>query len=185
MIVFERSGAENTEAACKIAIEKAIEMDTDIICATTKGDSGIAMCEAAKAMGFPNKVVIVSHAYGSKEAGENAMSEEKRQIIESYGAKIVTTTHVLSGAERAFSEVFKGVYPVEVMAHTLRMICVGLKVCVEISVMALDCGAIPFGKKMVCVGGTRAGLDTVAVITPYHANRILRTHIHGIVCKPE
>ena len=185
MILFENAGAHNTEETCRIAIEKALEMDTDIVCATTQGNSAITMCEMAKAMGFTNQIVIVSHAYGTKEPGENEMSDEKRSIIEAYGAKIVTTTHVLSGVERAFSEVFKGVYPVEIMAHTLRMFGTGIKVVVEIAVMALDCGAVPYGKKLVCVAGTRSGLDTAAVISPYHAHKILRTRIHDILCKPE
>lgn len=185
MIAFEKGGPEHTEETCKIAIQKAIEMDTDIVCATTEGNSAVAMCEIAKAAGFPNRIVVVSHAYGTKEPGENEMSEEKRRILEGYGATIVSTTHVLSGAERAFSEVFRGIYPVEVIAHTLRMFSVGIKVIVEISVMALDCGAIPYGKKMVCVAGTHTGLDTAAVVTPYHAHKILRTRIHEILCKPE
>ena len=60
--------------------------------------------------------------------------------------KVFTTTHVLSGAERGLSRKFGGTYPVEIMAHTLRM-SDRCKVC-EIAVMAL-CWFIPYGRPVL------------------------------------
>ena len=185
MILFEKRGPQNTEETCKIAIAKAMELDTDLVSPTVEGTSAITLCEMAKAAGFQNKIVIVSHAYGTREPGANKLSEENRRVLENYGARVVTTTHVLSGAERGLSEVFHGIYPVEIMAHTLRMFGAGVKVAVEIAVMALDAGAVSYGKKIVCLGGTSRGVDTAAVLTPAHANRILQTRIHELLCKPE
>ena len=79
---------------------------------------------------------------------------------------------------------FKGTYHVEVMANTLRMFGQGVKVCTEISVMALDAGLIPYGVPVIAIGGTNKGADTSIVITPAHANRIFKTKIHEILCKP-
>ena len=185
MTTFEKGGAQNTEETCRIALEHAAALETDIVCATTSGDSAITLCRLAKESGFPGRIVVVSHAYGSKEPGENELSDEKRKSLEESGAVVLSTTHVLSGAERGFSEVFRGVMPVEIVAHTLRMFSAGVKVAVEIAVMALDAGLVPYGKRIVCLGGSHSGLDTAVVLTPSHANRILKTRIHEILCKPD
>jgi hypothetical protein len=99
--------------------------------------------------------------------------------------KVLTTTHVLSGAERGLSRKFGGVYPVEIIAHTLRMFGQGVKVCVEVAVMALDAGMIPYGEEVIAVGGTGRGADTAVIIKPAHANSILDTWISEIICKPK
>ena len=96
----------------------------------------------------------------------------------------MTAAHLLSGAERGLSKKFGGVYPVEIIAHTLRMFGQGVKVGVEIAVMALDAGAIPYGRDVVAVGGSGEGADTAIVIRPAHAQAILETHISEIICQP-
>ena len=184
MIIYEVAGAEHTEETCKIAIEKAMAMNTDIVASSTKGDSGIAICKMAKELGFNGKIIIVTHSWGFKEPGQNEMSTENRKVIEGYGAAVLSTTHLLSGAERAISGKFEGAYPVEMIAHTLRMFCQGVKVLPEISGMALDSGLIEYGKEIVCVAGTGSGLDTAAVITPAHGNHIFETTFNELLCMP-
>ena len=75
-------------------------------------------------------------------------------------------------------------YPVEIIADTLRMLGQGVKVCVECAIMALDAGEIPFGTPVVSIGGTSRGADTVLSVTPGYASTVLDTKIHAIYCKP-
>jgi hypothetical protein len=82
------------------------------------------------------------------------------------------------------SRKFGGAYPVEIMAHTLRMFGQGVKVCVEVAVMALDAGLIPHGREVIAVGGTGRGADTAVVIRPAHASSIFDTYICEVICKP-
>ncbi|MEQ8198505.1 MAG: hypothetical protein ABRQ27_10935, partial [Clostridiaceae bacterium] len=103
---------------------------------------------------------------------------------EESGIKVLSTTHVLSGAERALSKKFGGISPVEVMAYALRMFGQGLKVCVEVSVMAADSGFIPYLEPIIAIGGTGRGADTAIIISAAHASNILDTKIHEIICKP-
>jgi len=91
---------------------------------------------------------------------------------------------VPSGAERGMSKTFGGAYPVEIIAHTLRMFGQGTKVCVEVAIMALDAGLIPYGEPIIAIGGTGQGADTAVIITPSHASGIFETKIHEIICKP-
>ena len=60
----------------------------------------------------------------------------------------------------------------------------GTKVAVEIAVMALDAGLIPFGEPVIAVGGSGRGADTAVVLTPAHAKAIFDTEILEIICKP-
>ncbi|MCL2120998.1 MAG: hypothetical protein FWH28_01965 [Clostridiales bacterium] len=185
MKVFEKPGRENLAEASRIAIERATSMgNAPIVLSTTTGAAGARFCEIAKELGFGGQVVIVTHAYGSMKPGENALKDEHRAAMERYGAKLVTAAHALSGVERAMSTKFQGVYPTEIIAHTLRMLSQGVKVVVEIGSMALDNGAIPYGVPIVCAGGTGGGLDTVVVMSPAHANKIFETKIHEILCMP-
>lgn len=74
--------------------------------------------------------------------------------------------------------------PAQVVAHALRMFGQGTKVCVEIAVMALDAGLIPFGREIIAIGGTGRGADTALVLTPAHSRQFFATWIHEIICKP-
>ena len=112
------------------------------------------------------------------------MTNEEREKLISSGIKVLTTTHVLSGAERGLSAKFGGVSPVEVMASTLRMFGQGTKVCVEISVMAVDAGLIPYMQPVIAIGGSGHGSDTALIIRTAHANKILDTKIDEVICKP-
>ncbi len=185
MKVFEKPGKHNTEETCRIALERAASISAPVVAATTEGDSGVMLCELAEEAGFHGPLIIVTHAYGSRVPGENALRQECRDAMKSHGAVIVTAAHALSGAERAMSTQFKGIYPLEIIAQTLRMLSQGVKVVVEIGSMALDAGAVPYGVPVVAMGGTGRGLDTAVVMHPSHANRIFETKIHEILCMPQ
>lgn len=186
MKVFEKPGRQNTEEAIVMAVTRAKETGAPLLCATTQGISGKRLCELAKEMGYEGKIVICTSAYGVRATapGENMIKEENREAMKEYGVTFVTAAHILSGVERAMSTQFKGVYPTEIIAHSLRMLSQGVKVAVEIGSMALDAGALPYGVPIVTLAGTGGGVDTVVVISPAHANRIFETKIHEILCMP-
>ena len=184
MLTFEKLSPDNTTMALQLGINKAAELSTNIVLSTTTGASAVAAMEIAAKNGFNRRVVVVTHVWGMKNPGENELSEENRKKLEAAGASIVTAAHALSGAERAISGKFGGVYPVEIMAHSLRILSQGVKVCVEIAAMALDAGEIEARRPAVALGGTGRGLDTVCVITPAYTAKIFETRVHEILCKP-
>ena len=71
-----------------------------------------------------------------------------------------------------------------VVANTLRLFSQGTKVCVEIAMMAADCGAVGIDKQVISVAGSHAGADTALVLTPAASNRIRDLKIHEILVKP-
>ena len=171
----------NTEQVIQEAIKYAKENDINhIVIASVTGASLPELCRY-----FDGNIICVTHAYGYKTPGECEFPAELRAQYEAKGVKFVTAAHVLSGAERGISNVFKGMYPLEIMAQTLRMFGAGTKVGVECAIMALDAGCVPFGQKVISLGGTGRGLDSAIVVTPGYAQRVFSTHIHKIICKPE
>ena len=176
---FTSAGKSNTEQtmilANKIAAERGIR---HIVVATNTGDTARLLA------GTKAQVVCVTHSQGFAANGTNEMSDGMRQELTADGFKVLTTTHVLSGAERGISSRFGGVYPVEVIASSLRMFGQGTKVCVEISVMALDAGLIPYGEPVLAIGGSGRGADTALILIPAHASKILETKVLEVVCKP-
>jgi hypothetical protein len=182
---FDSVGRENTDKTIAIAVRKANEWKVShIVIASNTGKTADALATEARKSGFAGQLICVSHVNGFKEKGINELSGENRRRLEAQGIRVYTASHVLSGAERAISRAFNGAYPVEIIAHSLRMLGSGVKVAVEIAVMALDGGLIPYGKPVIAVGGTDSGADTAMLLTPGHAQAIFETRIHEILCKP-
>jgi hypothetical protein len=182
MTIFEKPGKANTGAAVNIALSEAKKRGIrHIVVASYTGYTA----DYFKAETGLN-IVIVRGSYGFyvKDANSIRMSQEKHEELSACGMKIVTAAHALSGAERSLSTVFKGVYPVEIMANTLRMFGQGTKVCVECATMACDCGAIPSGEPVIAVAGSAEGADTVIILKAANTHRILETKICEILCKP-
>jgi hypothetical protein len=182
---FNTPGPENTGETVKIAVREAVErLVPCIIVASNTGATARALVTEGQAHNYGGNIICVPHVYGFKEGGKNELSDEERATLEKQGVKICVAAHALSGAERALSRKFQGAYPVEIIAQTLRMLGQGTKVCVEIAVMALDAGLIPYGKPVIALGGSGRGADTAAILTPGYSSSVFDTKIHEILCKP-
>lgn len=180
-MIFKKTGAENTWQVAEAAVQAAHAHGVEhIVAASNKGDTAKALLACAQGL----SLVVVTHACGYPKPGEQEFPKDVRAELERADVRFVTASHVLSGAERGLSRKHGGVSPVEVMADTLRLFGAGTKVCVEIAVMALDAGLLPYGTPVVAVGGTGRGADTALILTPAHAGEILNTRIHEFICKP-
>lgn len=184
MVLFENAGKQNTAQVVELALKRAMELNCDIVAASTLGVTADALLTAAEAAGFQNKIVIVRGCSSKARGGANLMKPEIKQALLARGAVVVTTAHLLSAGERGLSSKYKGIYPLELMADTLRCFGQGTKVCFEAAVMALDADEILYGVPVVAMGGSHRGADTAVVITPAHSSSILETVIHEIICKP-
>ena len=181
MVVYEKSEPGCTVKTITMAAERAAADGVHLVVASTTGATAWKAAVEAARLKILDKLVIVGSV---QDRGKSKISDQTVKQLQEMGITVVRTSHVLSGAERGLSSKLGGVYPVEIMAHTLRMLSQGVKVCLECSVMALDCGAIPYGEAVVAVGGTGRGADTACVLTPAGANAILESRIHEILCKP-
>lgn len=177
---FEKDGRENTVQTVQAALQAARTQGIqDIVVASSTGATArLLIAETAF-----NRVAV-THVHGFPKPGESEISEAARTELIQGGIKVLTTAHALSAGERGLSTKFKGIYPLEIIANSLRVFGQGTKVAVEIAVMALDAGLIPFGKPILSIGGSRSGADTALVIVPSYSASILETRIREVVCKP-
>ena len=129
-------------------------------------------------------VVVVPHVTGLREPGVQELSEENMEKIKAAGGKIVIAAHAFSGVNRAIQGKFNTVYPPGIIAQTLRLFGQGMKVVVEISLVATDAGAIPADKDVLVVAGSGRGADTAVIIKPANSHNLFDLVIKEIIAKP-
>jgi len=153
-----------------------------VVVATTSGDTGVRFAEVFG--GGEIRVVCVTHHVGFQGGDIDQLRPENRARLKTLEADIVTAGHALSGVARSISTAFGGTSLPEVIAHTLRLFGQGMKVCIEIAVMAADAGLVPTDCDVICVGGTGHGADTAVVLRPSHMNRFFELRVREILCFP-
>lgn len=179
-VYFAESGPVNSVPTVKEALRVARERGIGhILVPSVTGESALLLAEQTDC-----RVICITHVYGFVENGVNQMPTAVREKLRAKSVELLTATHVLSGVERGMSGLKGGMYPAEIMSNTLRMFGQGLKVCVEIAIMALDAGLIPYGEDVIALGGTNRGVDTAVIVKPAHANKVFETMIREVICKP-
>ncbi|MBC7326097.1 MAG: hypothetical protein H5T99_12425 [Moorella sp. (in: Bacteria)] len=177
---WQQKGRANTEGTVRLALARARELGLkDIVIASTSGYSA-GFCLGNHDL----NIVCVTHQAGFKNPGELEMDVATRRRLEEAGCKVLATTHLMAGLDRALRFSFQGIYPAEIIASTLRLFGQGTKVAVEVAAMALDAGLIPAGKDVVALGGSNEGVDTALVLRPAHSQDFFATKIKEIICKP-
>ncbi|MFQ6086511.1 MAG: pyruvate kinase alpha/beta domain-containing protein [Candidatus Bathyarchaeia archaeon] len=180
-VYFDSAGKQNTDVVLKLAKDYArAEGIMDIVVASTTGETGAKAAQTFRGL----NVVVVTHHVGFREPGVHELREEFRQQILEHDARILTSTHALSSAERAIRKRFETLQPLELIANALRLLGEGTKVCVEIVVMAADAGLIPVDKDVIAIAGTGRGADTALVVKPANASTFFDLKIRETIAKP-
>jgi uncharacterized protein len=171
---------ETTRKTLELAHDRATTLGiNELVVASTSGATAQKAIEIFS--GF--SLVAVTYHCGFKEPFKRSMRPGAREKLEHQGVKVVEATHALSGVERSLSKKYSGIYPVMIIADTLRLFGQGTKVAVEITIMAADAGMLS-GKDIVSVGGTGSGADSALVVKPAHMSNFLDLKIREIICKP-
>ncbi len=182
-MLWDKPGMVNTENTLELAVNTGIERGINhFVVASNEGETIFKLLEFREVVEF--NLVCVTHQVGFRKAGSDEMPEEVRRELREAGVKVYTGTHLLGGVDRSLRKNYGGLYPPEIIANTLRLFGQGVKVCLEISIMALDAGLIPFGEEIIAIGGTGRGADTAAVLKPAHAENIFDSKIIEIICRP-
>ncbi|MEM3571493.1 MAG: pyruvate kinase alpha/beta domain-containing protein [Candidatus Bathyarchaeia archaeon] len=181
IVYFDKPGVENTDETLRLAKERAEALGIkNIVVASRTGTTGIKACKIFK--GY--NLVIVRHHTGYLKPGFQEMSKEIEKTLIENEAKILTTSHSLSGIERAIRFKRGTIGFLELIADTLRLFGQGVKVCIEIAVMASDAGLIPMDKEIIAIAGTDSGADTALVLSPAHSNNFFDLAVKEIIAKP-
>lgn len=174
--------ASETGATLAAALSRAGELGIrHVVVASTTGRTALTL---AGMLPRGISAVCVTHHAGFARPGKSELSAATGRRLESLGIPVLRTTHLMAGLDRAVRLKFGGLGPAEVIANTYRTFGEGTKVCVEISVMTLDAGLIPFGRDIVAIAGTGSGADTALVIRPAHSRRFFDTWVSEVIVKP-
>jgi hypothetical protein len=175
IVYFEAGGRGNTEETLRLAAERAAARGiTKIVLASTRGDTARLASERFADKGI--KMVVVPHQYGFGvrqrfPPGLVAQLEQKGHRVH-FGTMLFHT------------DSFYGTNAPTILAIMLRTLCQGMKVCVEIILMAVDGGHVGIGEKVIAVAGTGRGADTAVVAIAAPSTRLHDLHITEIICKP-
>lgn len=185
IVYFDSPGRQNTDQTLDAVVERVGRGGVGhVVVASGTGETGRKAIAKLKDRGA--RVVVVTEHCGAAKEGECEMAPEAEEDLVRSGAKVVRATHVLSGIERGINRKIGGSSRTEAIAEALRALFgQGMKVCVEITVMAADSGAIPCGEvEVVAVGGTESGADTACVVRPAHANGFFNFEVREVLAIP-
>ncbi|MGQ9514635.1 MAG: pyruvate kinase alpha/beta domain-containing protein [Thermoproteota archaeon] len=174
-----------------------------IVVASSTGKSAL---KAAKFLGeIGTELIVVSDRAGVsfkpdelyKEWAERLRAERvqeyrsglfwKPEVVEQLRAlgvsKILVATELFRGIN-----VPGGMNINSIIAEVLYRISIGVKVCVEIAIMACDVGYVEPGEEVIAVAGSGTGLDSAIVISAAHSDEMFDKEngfkIREIICKP-
>jgi len=180
---FENPGKENTDQLIELVKIRREKLGIkNIVVASATGSSGVKLVNSINDPEI--NIINVTHHAGFKGGDLIEIEPENRAELEKNGVTIYAGSHSLSGVGRGISNKFGGITPVEIIAATLRLFSQGVKVGVEITIMAADAGLIPTDTEIIAIGGTGKGLDAAIVLQPAHMGNFFDLKINEIIAMP-
>jgi len=181
IVYFEKPGRENTEEVFRIAKQRAGELGIKtILIASTTGDTAVKAVDALEGM----RLIFVTHCTGFREPNSQEFTEENRKIVEGRGGIVFTTTHAFAGVSRAFRNKTQTTAIGDLIASVVKIFGEGMKVVVEIAMMAADGGMVRTDEDVISIAGTGRGADTAVVLTPVNSQNFFDLKVKEILCKP-
>jgi hypothetical protein len=183
VLYFEECGPQNTAATIEAARKRARELGVkDIVVASTHGGTALKAAEAFDVQDMNFIAVSISESF--KREGWTMTKAEKKKLTDR-GIRVLTSIHALGdGVSNAFAEKFGGKPTEEIVQQTLYRFCQGMKVCVEIVLMAADAGLLSTDKDVIAIAGTGEGADTCIVVKPAYSRKFLELEVREVVAKP-
>ena len=143
IVYFERAGAENTAAVIALVKAHAAGNGIDkIVLASTRGETAKTFAEAVR--GTKIRLVVIPWQYGFAELyeqGPQPFPEELVDQLRQSGHRVHFGT-MLFHSDNLYGNKTPGA-----LANVLRVFGQGIKVCVEILIMAADGGCCPRERK--------------------------------------
>jgi len=181
IIYFEKPGAENTVRTLEAARRRVEELGLrHVIVASTTGFTAFKALKVFEPLKDRVNLIVVTHAGAREYSGEDL------ERLKASWAKVLTCPHTLGwGIGDAFRAKYQGGFTTErIVADALRRFSEGMKVVVEIALMATDAGLVPPGVEAVSIAGTGRGADTAVVLTTAYARDFFRLKIHEVIAMP-
>ncbi|MBN1935957.1 MAG: hypothetical protein JW934_14900 [Anaerolineae bacterium] len=178
-LYFDKPGKPNTDATLQIARERAEALGIkQLVVASSHGYTA----KQAKAIfeGQDVQIIAVTICAGFADKGWT-MTLAERAGLEALGITVLTSIHALGDD---VSEVFTPNPANKIVRETLYRFCQGMKVAVEVAIMAADADLLDLSQEIIVVAGTDEGADTALVVQPACALQFKKFRIREILAKP-
>jgi hypothetical protein len=178
-LYFEKPGKGNTGETLQAARRRAEELGIrQVVLASTHGHTAKEAARIFK--GFETRIIAVTICAANQDRGWT-MTAEERASVEALGVRVLTGLHSLGDDVNESFEV-KG--PNRIVRETLYTFCQGMKVAVEVALMAADAGLLDMGSEVIAVAGSDEGADTAVVLQPAYAREFRKLRVREILAKP-
>jgi hypothetical protein len=179
ILYFETPGKANTDATLHVARQRAQELGIgQIVLASTHGYTAKRAVEVFD--GLDVDIIAVTICAGFDDVGWT-MSPEERAELQALGIVVLTSLHALGDD---VSEAFGGYPPNKVVRETLYRFCQGMKVAVEVAIMAADADLLDTSREAIAIAGSGEGADTALVLVPVTALKFKELEVREILAKP-
>ncbi len=184
ILYFDHPGPENTDDLADAVAERATDLRIEyVVVASDSGETALKLHRALEGMSL-TLIAVPEHA-GYRGGDAPSLSDAIRTELESKGIIVLVCAHALSGVGRSITKKFGGISHVEIIAQTLRRFGGdGIKVAVEVAVMAADAGLVPTDREIIAIGGSHRGADAAVVLKAAHMNNFFDLEIREIIAKP-
>jgi len=191
-LYFEKPGRRNTDKVVEAVIERLAEGDIKtVVVASTTGYTALEFSEALQKKG---NVTLISVAETPliREWGAEwpCLKPETKQELERRGGIVADRVpYLLHSSVLDYSQ-WKVPTPEAILRETLYAFGQGLKVAVEVVLIAVASGFLEPFQDVIAVGGTARGADTAIVVRATLPNHVFsqdagkRLVIREILCKP-
>ncbi|NPV08920.1 MAG: hypothetical protein HPY83_13280 [Anaerolineae bacterium] len=177
---FDAPGPQNTQETLAAAVSRAAELGIrQVVVASTHGSTA----HQAR-MAFPPDTRIVAVTISAAFSREGwAMSDQERRGLEQVGVTVLTGLHTLGDdvSEAMAGEAWP---PNRIVRETLYRFSQGVKVAVEVAVMAAEAGLLDMESDVIAIAGSDSGADTALLLKPAYARDFRRLKIREILAMP-
>ncbi len=179
---FNKPGGKNTRAVLEAVSKRAKDLSiTKVLIASYTGRTAF---EALKVLDKNINIIAVTHVTGYAKPNVQELEEKDRKELESQGVKVLTCQHAFGGVGRGVRNKLDTYQVDEIMAYTLRVFGQGVKVAIEVTLMAADAGLVRTDEDVISIGGTAQGADSALVIKPTNSARFFDLKVKEVICKP-
>ena len=179
ILYFDQAGPANTQATLEAARRRVRELGLKtVVVASSHGRTARQALELFRSDGV--QVIVVTICAGYTAEGWT-VDDQTRSELEAAGAKVLTGIHALGDD---VSGAFGYTAPNAIVAQTLYRFCQGMKVAVEIVLMAADAGLIEAGQDVAAVAGTDEGADTALIVKAAYPRKFTELKVREILAMP-
>ena len=191
-VYFREAGKHNTDQVAEAVVRRLAQGDirTVVVSSTT----GYTARTFADALQGRDDVTLISVAEAAliREWGTEypTLTPGTKEDLERRGVIVADkVSYVFHNSPFDYSK-WQFPTPEEIVRETLYAFGQGLKVAVEVVLIAVTMGLLEPYQDVIAVGGTHRGVDTAIVMNATYPNHIFsqdadkRLRIHEILCKP-